>query len=347
VKIEPRIDRASLVAAVRVEYGIEAEDLSFVPVGFVAVCYVVRVSGTSRYFLKLWPDTRVVQENLANLDPSLRLTRALYDRDLFRRVPYPLWTRKGYLRADYRGQLFALFPFLDGTPAPLWAELSLFFRDEFARTVAAIHRATPRLADVLPPREVFDIPFEPALREGLDAVGRIGPRARPGLQSLRAWILPHRDEVLDQLDRLHRLQDSVRALNGPRVLIHGDHGGDNLLIDADGRMFVLDWDGATIGPPEFDFHSALGDGFARFLQVYREAGGSGPWYLDNFAFSLLRRALGDFAARLLGMLEEDFSPDEDDEALHGMESWGFRRWRELDKTLNAIKLACPEVVIGS
>ena len=34
------------------------------------------------------------------------------------------------------------------------------------------------------------------------------------------------------------------------VLCHTDAAGDNLLVDHDGALAILDWDEATIAPPE-------------------------------------------------------------------------------------------------
>jgi aminoglycoside phosphotransferase (APT) family kinase protein len=215
-------------------------------------------------------------------------------------------------------------------PAPLL--------DEWAHTMAALHRATPMLADVLPPRETFDIPFEAELRHGIAALEQIKFSARPGLLALREVVLPRRADMFAQLARLHRLQSTVRRLPGPFVLCHTDMGGDNLLIHHDGKLLVLDWDDATVAPPEHDLHEARWQNMARVVDVYA-AGGAHPLHLDHFAFYLLRRHLGDMTARFLRMLAQNTTPDDDADALHGIEAWGFAQWARLDKTLDGIAAA--------
>jgi hypothetical protein len=339
MRTEPAIDRADLAETVRSRYGLIVEGLTFVPVGYAAACYALGCAGGERRFLKLWPDTIAGRAVATRLDVVLPLTRALVDRRLVTRVPAPLPTRDGALRALFHGAPFAVFPFLPGhAPAP-WSDWPASQRDEFARTVAAIHQATPALADVLPPRETFAIPFEADLRRGLVALASIGPGARPGLLALRDSVLPRRDEVLSQLARLHRLQGAVQDLSGSFVLCHTDLGGDNLLVDDEGRFSVLDWDDAIVAPPEHDLHAALGDGFGRFLAVYQAAGGARSLRLDQFAFSLLRRYLGDMAARLSRLLEEDTTAQEDAELLAGIDDWGFTQWADFDQTLAAIAAA--------
>ncbi len=147
MKYEPAIDRAALIDTVRDAYGLPVDDLAFVPVGYASVCYAVYSAGQARYFLKLWPDTRVGRASAARRESMLRLTRALYERGLYTRVPYPIPTRSGALSATFAGTPFAVFPFLSGhAPPPVWP---LALKDEFARTFATIHRATSALADVL------------------------------------------------------------------------------------------------------------------------------------------------------------------------------------------------------
>jgi len=229
VKYEPAIDRARLIATVRDVYGLPGERLSFVPVGYAAACYVLHCAGGARYFLKLWPDTRVGREHADRRETILRLTRALHERDLYPRVPAPIPTRDGALWAMCAAMPFAVFPFLAGSSPPPWSDA---LWDELARTIATIHRATPALSDVLPARETFAIPFAADLQRGLARIEQVTSMERPGLRALRDLVLPRRDEVLAQLARLHRLQRAVRRLSGPFVLCHTDIGGDNLLIDA-------------------------------------------------------------------------------------------------------------------
>jgi aminoglycoside phosphotransferase (APT) family kinase protein len=159
------------------------------------------------------------------------------------------------------------------------------------------------------------------------------------MRALHDLVFPRRREVLDQLARLRRLQRAVRKLPGSVVLCHTDMGGDNLLVDEQGRLSVLDWDDATVAPAEYDLHEARWGDIARFLAVYWDAGGSSPLHLEHFAFALLRRHLHDMTVRLLRILEEHNLAEQDEDALHGIETWGFAQWRTLDETLGRIAAA--------
>ncbi len=343
MRYEPPADRAGLIAAVRERYGISARDLAFVSVGFVAACYVVHCSAEEPYLLKLWPELRLGQAAADRQCASLVLTRAIHNRHVNLRVPYPIPTRDGALWGDLAGTPFAVFPLLPGKAPPARTPAAL--RDEFARTIAAIHRATPALIDVLPPREAFAIPDERGLRRCLAVIQCIGSEQRPGLRALRRLLLPREVEIRTQHTRLRQLQKTMRQLDGPFVLCHTDLGGDNMLVDEEGRFSVLDWDDATVAPPEFDLWSLLGDYFERSLAVYREAGGVRPLHSDRFAFYLLRRYLGDMVARLERILEQrdaDTTEQEDEELLRGMQAYGFARWAALDDTLLRISVVLQQ-----
>jgi len=336
MKHEPPIDRTQIIATIRDVYGLSVGALQFVPVGFAAVCYVAQCRDGTQRFVKLWPNSPIDHAHTARRDTMLHLLRALHERELVN-VPYPIPTRNGTLWATVAGTPFAVFPLLEGQALPSTMPSPLL--NAWARTMATLHRATPALAAVLPPRETFDIGFEGDLRRSLAVLERIEPHVRPGLVALRDLVLPRRVNIFAQLARLHRLQGIVGRLCSPFVLCHTDMGGDNLLVDPDGKLIVLDWDDATVAPPEHDLHEARGQDMPRFLDEYAAAGGARPLQLDHFAFYLLRRHLEDMTTRLLRMLKEHTLADEDADAMRGIAAWGFAQWDNLDETLDGIAAA--------
>ncbi|MPZ98142.1 MAG: phosphotransferase [Dehalococcoidia bacterium] len=331
MEYEPPIDREALLDALRDAYEVEADALAFVPVGYANACYAVHVSGEPRHFLKLWSDSRAGRWAGQRRHITLPLLRALYDRGLYRAVAAPLPARDGALSSKLGALPFALFPFLPGHGAPeVWPPA---LTERLAEAIAAVHRATPHLQDLLPPRETFEVEFEPDLRSALDAVVGIEDGARPGLVALRDFLLPRRDEVLEQLGRLHELRAAARRLDGPSVLAHTDIGGDNVLVDASGGVALLDWDTAVVAPPEHDLQCALGQDLGRFLAAYLDAGGARPLHREHFAFYLLRRYLTNLFVRLFRILEEETAPEAEADALDGMHRWGFAQWQALDESL--------------
>ncbi len=55
MRYEPPIAHAPLLATIHAAYGLPAERLTFVPVGYAAACYRVERADGAPLFLKLWP----------------------------------------------------------------------------------------------------------------------------------------------------------------------------------------------------------------------------------------------------------------------------------------------------
>jgi aminoglycoside phosphotransferase (APT) family kinase protein len=79
----------------------------------------------------------------------------------------------------------------------------------------------------------------------------------------------------------HWLREQIALVDGPRCLVHGDCGLNNLMIDKGRVTTLLDWEFAFAGNPFYDlgyfYYQAehLG-GWDDFLQAYRQAGGEAP-----------------------------------------------------------------------
>lgn len=211
-------------------------------------------------------------------------------------VPVPLRAGDGEVITYSQGRPFAVFPYIRGRPAT-WSDWG-----ELANAMRRIHE-TPTA--------------------GLDL--REAELDTSGIRSLRArvdhpWIRDRRHEVTQMLDRLEAVVSRAQGIDVPKVLCHSDLIGDNVLIGDDGHVVaVLDWDWAMLAPREHDLWIATeGAHAAEFLRAYGQVDVD-PTHLE---YALLRRAVGDLAARV---------EEETDRA--GIETWGFERWRRLDSNL--------------
>ena len=238
-----------------------------------------------RWFVKVWRH-----------DPPGNL--ALLER-LDLPVPVPLRTRDGALVATVEARSYAVHPYVRGRAAT-WADWA-----EIARVMRRMHDIDVECLDA--PRAEFD---------------------RSGIELLRArldhpWIRDRRDEVTRMVDRLEAVIELASRVTRPGVLCHNDLIGDNLLIGDDDRVVaMLDWDHAEIAPCEHDVWIATeGPTAAEFLRAYG-AVDLNPTHLE---YALLRRAVGDLAARI---------GDEVDRP--GIDTWGFDRWRNLERNLDVL-----------
>ena len=115
-----------------------------------------------------------------------------------------------------------------------------------------------------------------------------GPFAEPAREQLSA----HADRVIRWLATFDRLGAQIAAAGQDWVITHGEPHACNL-IDAGGRLLLIDWDTVALAPPERDLWM-LGDSPQDFAQ-YVEAAQSQP---DQVGFALYRLAwtLSDLAA---------------------------------------------------
>jgi aminoglycoside/choline kinase family phosphotransferase len=154
---------------------------------------------------------------------------------------------------------------LDLTPGELERRLL-----EAGELLARVH-ALPR-EDALPFRRVFDAEW---VRFELRTFAEHGLAPR-----WHAALAPELD----------RLAEAVEAL--PRVLCLRDYQSQNLMIDAHGRLRVLDYQDALLAPPELDLAAFVHDSYlertpalrTRLLERYWTARGAAP---DPAAFALL------------------------------------------------------------
>lgn len=238
-----------------------------------------------RWFVKVWHDD--------DHPVDLGLLERLADRGL--PVPRPL--RSGVARTD-DGRRYAVFPYVRGRHAAGgdWAEL--------ARMLRRVHDVST---------DGLGLPTPPPSHEPLVEL-------LPRLD--HPWVADRADELSAWLDRFEAILNRARATEVPVVLSHDDFGGLNVLLGDDGRVAaIVDWDWARLGPREHDLWLVIDETHPRkFLDAYGVAG------LDldvtHLEYGLLRRALGDLAARVVDEVDRP-----------GVTTWGFDRLERVDKTL--------------
>jgi spectinomycin phosphotransferase len=241
------------------------------------------------------------------------------------------------------GHLLILFHWIEGQtvgferlPDDILAKLSTL--------VGTLHASTLQIDWPNPPREGFGIPFEDKLMSGLDALAGITPVDTFGKQELRRLLLPRRDEIQGLLDRLKELQALVRAQDKEMVFCHTDLHGGNLMLDDGGALYVLDWEGAWLAPPEHDlFFFAWDERFwDLFLPRYERA--FRPVRLDSatFGFYFYRRNLEDLAEWFVRILYENNGEEQDRQDLQGVAEDCISGWPYLEKTIAQIEARLRE-----
>jgi hypothetical protein len=345
MKIELDIDTAGLIAKVSQDYSIEVHEIDFIPGSFVAFCYSVNCSNHDRYFLKLFDDSRLGRISVDRMGFYLPLTWELHSKNILPNIPYPIKTRDGRFSTEFHGHPIVLFNFIDGDLVGYENPMPDGTLAKLAGLVGITHGCRYQLETPFPFVENFGIPFESDLIDGLNALEKITKKDNWGKRELRELLQPRKDEILGYLNRLKELQSISRRAAKEMVLCHTDLHGGNLIMDDAGRLYILDWEGTILAPPQHDlFVFAWEDRFVDvFLPNYQR--GFNPMGLnsDIFGFYYYRRNLEDLTDWIVRILYENTDQEQDRQDLDGIKEDCIEGWQWLEFTIGKIKAKLDKI----
>lgn len=300
---EPPVDLSAdtLAAAVRTHYGLAVTTVGFLPLGHDSSAWVYRVQAQdgAAYFLK-------VRQGVTNA-AGLLVPRYLHAHGIAP-VVAPLPDVRGALWAQVAGYALILYPFIAGATGMAqglseaqWIAYGTILRRIHSTVIA------PELARALR-RETF-VPAGAATVREVDR--HIGARrwADPLAQEVAALWRERGAVIRTLVSRAEELGAHLARTAPPCVLCHADIHTDNVLLGADGRVWIVDWDETVLAPKERDLMFAVGGGISRALVGEREEAlflrGYGATPLDPRALSYYRYAwavndIGAFAAEVVG-----------------------------------------------
>jgi spectinomycin phosphotransferase len=292
---EPPADLSeeTLRTCLRARYGLAVAELAFLPLGHDSAAWVYRVwaADGSSYFLK-------VRLRMAN-EAGLLVPRYLQDHGIARVIaPLPTLERALWTTAD--GYALILYPFVagrtgkdQGMSEQQWVDYGALLRQVHATAV------TPELERIMQ-RDSFS-PAWAATVERLDAL--IGVRAfdDPGANVIATFWQARREEIRTLLARVEELGRRLARRAPPLILCHADIHTANVLLDAEQRVWIVDWDETILAPRERDLMFVVG-GISRTLVGPRQEAlffrGYGAVDVDPLALAYYRYAwaVGDIGA---------------------------------------------------
>ncbi|MFN8473456.1 MAG: aminoglycoside phosphotransferase family protein [Anaerolineae bacterium] len=307
---KPDLPDETIEACLRDEYGIEAAEIAFLPLGADAATAVYRVNDdTEAYFLKL---------RHGDFDETaVAVPRFLSDHGVGHIIT-PVQTRDGRLWTRVSDFAATLYPFVEGwngrEAPPLerhWVELGVALR--------AMHtlELPPSLAERIP-RETFSSYWRDMVR-GFQARVEDTVYAESVAARCAQFVREKRREINGLVARAEELAEELHAQPPPYVLCHGDIHAWNLLIEADGALYIVDWDTLILAPKERDLMfvgAGLGIGdtpeeAALFYRGYRAT----DINLDALAYYRFERIVEDIAAFCQQLLLTDEGGADREQAL--------------------------------
>jgi spectinomycin phosphotransferase len=242
---KPPIEDEKIVACLKNTYGITVTEIEFLPIGHDSYAGVYRVQANGQvYFLK-------VKSDVVNI-LSVMLPRYLKEHG-FEQIVAPLPTITHELWGKVNDFTLLLYPFIEGQSGmrvglsdPQWIE--------FGAILKRLHSTQlPRgLLSRIPKEGFIPSPRWSAVVKQLQATVQTQTYDHLVEKELAAFWREKHQEIGAIMDRAEELGRVLQRKSLDFVLCHADIHTNNLLIDTQGKLFVVDWDQPILAPKECD-----------------------------------------------------------------------------------------------
>lgn len=263
MKVDNAFDKTELLQHLSAAYAIPFCSITFLPEGEDSYGYITVSETGEKYFAKA--STSVPET-------CLQVASLLRHQGDISGVVAPLETLDGMLSIRWHDFRVSLFPFIEGRSRwDLW-KIGKDFTDAELRQTAALLATIHICTDKIETRHLatakYDLPLRNELCTVLEASAKgIAPQNQYQKHLLEA-LAAHRSSILETMERYDELGRSAAASQTSFVITHGDPTPGNLILDAENRLYLIDWDGVCLGPPEKDLVSFTGERFEIVLERY-------------------------------------------------------------------------------
>lgn len=241
---KPAIPDQLILSRTRDEYSLPFVRIAFLPLGADVNTAVYRLDATdgAACFLKL---------RKGSFDETLVAVPHFLHVQGLRAIIPPLPTRTGQLSGSLGYYKLILYPFIEGKDA-YQQDLTGRQWTDFGAALKAIHTAQPppALRDLLQ-RETFP-PQGRETVQAFQAQVENSSFADPVAAKLALYVKAKRAEIDHLVRRAAQLAQALQSRSLELVLCHSDLHPGNLLLAADGSLYIVDWDNPILAPKERD-----------------------------------------------------------------------------------------------
>src|SRR2546427_1275081 len=240
---ESNIDESFLKDVIREKFGIRLVNLALVPKWETARGYMIESSNHKSFFLKIYWDNKIP-------DSAFMFADDLFAKAGIANIAHTILTSHSQMRIQIRDFQIALFDWISGKTAQEH-KLTDMQLERLGELLARIHQSKPIVGEY-PIRENFEIPFKDRLVAILSDTSEITGDSTKYQTKLKLFLEPHRQEFMQELETLEKLQRKVKAMRLEFVNCHGEPSPGNVLSSDDGEIYLLDWDEPISAPKEKD-----------------------------------------------------------------------------------------------
>lgn len=325
---KPPLEDEKIAACLKKTYNLSLTTIEFLPIGHDSYAGVYRVQGNGQsYFLKVKRD--------AVTELSVRLPRYLKEQGI-EQVVAPIPTMTGQLWGKIDDFTLILYPYIEGKTG-MAGGLSHSQWIAFGAALRQLHsvRLSPELLNITPKEPYLPNPQWSALFKQVQASVGSQPYDSPAEKQLAAFWVSKRQEISQIVDRTEQLGRMLKNKSLDFVLCHSDIHTNNVLIDTQGRLFIVDWDQPMLAPKERDLMFVTVGGFmsderkeALFFKGY------GQTTIDPLALAFYHyvRAVEDLGA----FGEQVFLMDSTEQTKQDAAAW-FKKMFEPGKFIDAAR----------
>jgi spectinomycin phosphotransferase len=315
---KPDLQDEKIITCLRNEYGLAAVQIAFLPLGVDrnAAVYRVVAADARSYFMKL---RRNDFDEIA-----VALPKYLCDQGIVQIIA-PMATMTGRLWASVAAFRLILYPFVEGHDG---YEVNLSDNHWVELGTALKRINTVALPSALARRIQQEV-YSPRWRKIVKTIlGRVADEAvtEPVAAELVAFLCARRDEILDLVGRAERLASALAVRSPEFVLCHSDIHAGNILMEATGALYIVDWDNPILAPKEHDLMSIGGGQFGNGRAAQEEETlfyrGYGQTQIDPVALAYYRyeRIIEDIAVYCEQILMTEEGGQDREQALRYLKS---------------------------
>jgi spectinomycin phosphotransferase len=279
---EPRdLPLEALALAMRRDYEINVSAVEFLPGGEDANAWVYRVDtdhASTKYVLK-------VRASTDSNEAALAVPRYLYESGVPHVVAPVRSTTRSLSVAEGRFSM-TVYPYVEGSTG-VEAGLSEQHWRSLGSLVRQLHTS------FLPAGLEKTLALEAYRPAELDAVRRVDASVSRSDGEVAAFWKSRRHQIHALVERTEELGPQVEELSLPLVLCHADLHTWNVVIDRDGKLWVVDWDEVIRAPKERDLMFFVGGIDESLIEPHETAWffeGYGEVAVDSLALSYYRHA---------------------------------------------------------
>jgi spectinomycin phosphotransferase len=315
---KPDLQDEKVSACLQDEYGLSVVWIGFLPLGAdpVTAVYHAITQAEKSYFVKL-------RRGFFD-ETSVTLPKFLSDQGIGPIIA-PLPTGTGKLWASLDVFKVILYPFVDGHDG---YEINLSDRQwcDLGTALKSIHtmKVPPSLTGQIQ-RETYTPRWREIVKTFLARVATESFEESLAQKSA-AFLKAKRDVILDLIQRAEGHAQTLRARSPEFTLCHSDLHAGNILIEASGAFYIVDWDSPILAPKERDLMS-VGAGLfgarrtpqAEETLFYR---GYGHTHIDSAALAYYRyeRIIQDLAVECRQIFLTKGDGEDREQAFHYLTS---------------------------